>query len=233
MNDQCQRLSIFIVERHELSRTGFRLVFEKDPRLHVVGDAKDLSEAIEEIKSKNPSVVVIGIDEAERDAELCLRLKESLPNIQLLVLMDNLSQDNLSLFMNSSVSGFSSRGVNVDSLLVAVHSLGGGALWFSPKAASLLTEKFAEVPAGSVGKSESIVKLTDRETEILKRLVRGFTNPQIADELHLSIETIKTYIRRIMDKSSIRSRRELMQRYRRSGALKVVLEKSGRKRIAE
>lgn len=217
MNEQCQRLPIYIVERHELSRTGFRLIFEKDQRLKVVGEAADLQEAFDDIKLKSPSVVMIGIEDPDRDANLCVRIKESLPNIQLLALFDSVDYANLCLFLGSYVSGFSSRSVDVESLLLAVHALTGGSLWFSPIAANALTESFSIVTKQS--NNESIVQLTDREREILKRLVRGFTNPQIAEELQLSIETIKTYIRRIMDKSSIRSRRELMIRYRRFGSL--------------
>lgn len=217
MNEHCQKLPIFIVERQELSRTGFRLIFENDPRVNVVGDAAGLQDAFDEIQSKSPSVVMIGVEDPERDADLCVRLKECLPNTQLLALFDNVDYAKLCLFISSHVSGFSSRSVDVESLLLAVHALSGGSLWFSPLAANALTESYGKVTKQS--NNESIVKLTDREREILKRLVRGFTNPQIAEELQLSIETIKTYIRRIMDKSSIRSRRELMIRYRRFGSL--------------
>lgn len=222
MISNVQKRTVYIVERHELHRTGFRLILEKDERLSVLGDATDLEKAMEDIRSSSPSVVIVGISEPVRDAYLCEVLKQSLPETQILVLFDDIDFSTINLFVAASVTGFSSRSVNIEVLLVAVHALSGGSMWFSPPAACA----FVELMRNSVQDSSTAkVILTDREREILKRLVHGMTNRQIAEELQLSIETIKTYIRRIMDKSSIRNRRELKQQYRKRGLLLSSKEK--------
>lgn len=226
MIKQTPALPVYLVERHELSRTGYKLVLEKDGRLAVVGDAADLAAAIDEIISTNPSVVVVAVEDAERDARLCEQLKEINPDLKLFIVTDNVELSTLLKFMAASASGFCSRGVNIETLQMAILSLAAGGLWFCPSMANAI-DKF--LPGEVKPASPVDLKLTDREKEILKKVVRGFTNAQIADEFDLSIETIKTYIRRIMDKSSIRSRRELTRKYRKISSNQSIKQKTEKK----
>jgi DNA-binding NarL/FixJ family response regulator len=89
-------------------------------------------------------------------------------------------------------------------------------MWLSPTAASAVSGTlFTDKQHGTKPALHQELNFTEREREILKRLVKGYTNQKIAVELGLSVETVKTYIRRIMDKSSIRSRKQLLSVYKK------------------
>lgn len=212
MNQGQKKLAIYIVERKEISRTGFKLILEKDPKVEVVGDSEDFESALPEILKSKPSIVLVGVEDSEKDSALCENLKKSLPETDLMVMFgDDFQLEDLARFLSASVSGFTNRAVNIDGLTLAIRTVAMGGLWFSPAISELVRKQIQELmPREPVPMT---VALTDRELEILKRLINGYSNPEIAEELKLSIETIKTYIRRIMDKSQIRNRRHLVSNF--------------------
>lgn len=218
-NPSNQRISLYLIERQELSRTGFRLIFEMDEGIQIIGESDDLETAMADVIEKNPCVVLVRADVIDKDVEQVRQLKEKLPDTNVLVLSDNLETLVVSQFIGANASGYCSRNVNVQNLLVAVRAVSTGGMWFGPAGAQIIRGVLRgdlNVPSqfGRAGEYSGVpASLTEREAEILKRVSQGLTNQQIAERLHLSVETVKTYIRRIMDKSSIRSRRELVVRY--------------------
>jgi DNA-binding NarL/FixJ family response regulator len=227
MPNKHRTVTLFLIERQELSRTGFRLIFEMDEGIEIVGEGDEIESSVETICQLQPRVVLLRADAVEPDVDHIRNLRAQAPDTDILVLTDIIEANAISKFIAAGANGCCSRNVNVENLLVAVRSVAAGGMWFGPTAANVVRA----VLRGELSLASQFVRshdqtsipasLTDRESEILKRVAQGLTNQQIAERLHLSVETVKTYIRRIMDKSSIRNRRELVARFHRSGSYNV------------
>lgn len=217
MTNSAKKIYLYIVETQELSRAGYRLVFDMDKGVEIAGEFDNLNSAAANFGDQQPNVLLFHVEDVDQDSVDLSRFKEKHPDANILVLADEIDMTFVSKFLAAHASGFCTRNVTVESLLVAVRAVAAGGIWFGPTMHNLIRDwcsTAVDVPAGARHDIDIAVALTERENEILKRVSQGMTNQQIADQLHLSVETVKTYVRRIMDKSAIRSRRELVARYR-------------------
>ena len=206
---------IFVVEPQEISRTGFRLIFQTDQRFQIIGESNNFSASFAQINELNPDLLMLKITDENNDLVLLNRMKDSCPSIQIMAFFDAIDADLICRFSSAEVNGFCMSTVNVEHLLHGILAVASGAMWFSPATPSNLIRIICADHKVTKTSSNREINLSDRELEILKRLVKGNTNQSIAVELGLSMETVKTYIRRIMDKSSIRSRKQLLSLYRK------------------
>ncbi len=209
-------IKITIVERHELSRAAYRLFFATDPRFEIVAEVETIEDAGSQIPLTQPRVILIHAKHPETECDQIKLMKQSFPQVQVLALTDTEDSATIGRLVSAGVSGCCSSNVSVQNLLVAVSAVAVGGMWFGPSLAATMRAVLRGdgVPGQPVGEAAPRPVLTERESEILRRLAQGLTNQQIAERLHLSVETVKTYIRRIMDKSSVRRRQDLVARYR-------------------
>jgi DNA-binding NarL/FixJ family response regulator len=210
-----QRIKLFVIDDEELSRTGFCLLFAKDERIELVGNGETLSDSLPAIESCRPDVIVVKAQvTGEQIAAPIEELLKRCPQVHVLAVLELLDPDLIARLIKDGVSGICSVRINVESLLLAIHATASGSIWFGPRVSDVirnLVSGSANAMNDQAHRSRLLAaSLTERESEILKLMSRGLTNQQIAGELHLSVETVKTYIRRIMDKSAIRTRRQLL-----------------------
>jgi DNA-binding NarL/FixJ family response regulator len=215
MLENDSRIRLYVIEEQELTRTAFCSLLSHDQRLEIVGSSSSIDEAICDIDRVQPHIVVIKADAGgEPIVDPISRMKNANPNIALMVLSEAVDPDSLPELIQAGVTSVCGSNVAVADLLVGIRATAGGCMWFGPRASGCLrtvVANAASIKANSQDRARLIGSaLTEREIEILAGMARGLTNQQIAGELMLSIETVKTYVRRIMDKSSIRTRRELM-----------------------
>jgi DNA-binding NarL/FixJ family response regulator len=208
-------INLFVVDSDELSRTCFCLLFDQDERLNVVGSAASMEKCVGELASKAVQVLIV---KAESDVSSLVESLEQAravcPDVRLLVLLETVSGPIIADLLKAYVNGMCSTRIPVQDLLLAVQTVANGSMVFAPPIADTIRSFAMACSDGhviEVGATKlPITAFTDRETEILGLIGKGLSNAQIANHLQLSVETVKTYVRRIMDKSSIRSRRELL-----------------------
>jgi DNA-binding NarL/FixJ family response regulator len=214
MQERLYPIRLYVVEEQELMRTAFCSLLGHDERLEVVGSSSSIEESIHEIGEVQPHVVVVKVEgRGDRLVDPICRLKNATPHVAVMVLLEDVTEEVVANYIQSNVSAVCSKTIGVAGLLLGIRAAADGCIWLGPNVAGCLrtlVAKAAVIKTANEDRPRSIGSgLTDRETEILAAMARGLTNQQIAAELLLSIETVKTYIRRIMDKSSIRTRREL------------------------
>jgi DNA-binding NarL/FixJ family response regulator len=176
----------------------------------MIGEASE-HEAVLELVDENPDVVVIDlVGEAER-LELTRAITERNPNIGIVVITDPLGPDVPEEALRAGAKGLVSRTTPGGQLLQAVRMVAGGNVVIDAATWDVLRDTDTDASIGA------IIHLTGRELEVLRLLARGYTNKQIADELAIAEETIKTHLMRIFRRLGVGNRTDAVVTALRAG----------------
>ncbi|HXE48510.1 MAG TPA: response regulator transcription factor [Ramlibacter sp.] len=200
-----ESIRILVADDHPLFREGVVHSLASEPDLAVVGQAASGEEALRMARDLLPDVVLLdigmpgwgGIVTAEKITIACPAAR-----IMMLTVMED--EDKLLASFKAGARAYVLKGVSAHDLARVVRSVAQGEVYVTPSLAAgiLVTLSRGHAPQDPLG------ELTERESEILNLVVRGLTNREIGDRLHLSEKTIKHYITNILEKLHVRSRVE-------------------------
>ena len=201
MNVNGRRVRVAIVEDHALTRAGLRTTLQDT--CDIVAEAADGIEGYEAILRSEPDVAVIDIGLPGMDGiALTLRVRSALPQTHVVILtMVDLEEEVLAS-LAAGADAYCLKSSPPEHLVDAVRIAAGGGAYFDPKIAHLVLARFSYGERTSAATSP----LTQRETEILRRIADGRGNTEIADELHIGLGTVKGHIRDILEKLSASDR---------------------------
>jgi DNA-binding NarL/FixJ family response regulator len=195
---QRSRIRVLIVEDYEIIRTGLRFLLEQAEDIQVVGEARGGADALEQCAFLCPDVVVIDYTLADFDgAETARRIQRQFPGIQTIVMTCMFDSECMQLIFDAGAVGYLTKSVSQDYLLAAIRAASVGQMVLSPEAARHVVQ--GTRPAAA---------LTPREREILRLIVRGCTNNEIAFQLDVSRFTVKNHVRNLLTKLGVSSRTE-------------------------
>lgn len=162
-----------------------------------------------------PDVVLMDINMAGMDGIQCVaRLKQLMPDLQILMLTVYDDTDRIFKALAAGASGYLLKRSKPSKLLEAIEEVHEGGSPMSSSIARKVVASFQKIgPQGE--KPPNPAHLSPREETVLNLLSKGFTYKQIADELGISIDTIRTYLRRIYEKLHVQSRTEAVAKYLR------------------
>lgn len=193
-------IAVLLVDDHTVLRHGLRLILQEDPDVLVVGEAASGAEAVRFALDLRPDVILMDIglpDMTGVEAVRRIRLAWSEAQVLMLTVSDR-NEDLLAAF-KAGARGYLLKSVESKEVLAAVHRTAAGETILPPDLAARLVQELAEPEAEP---------LTGREQDVLRRLARGLGNKEIAAELNLSENTVKTHVRNILAKLNLRSRAE-------------------------
>ncbi len=201
--------TVVIADDQELLRSGFRVIIDAEPDLRVVGEAADGFAAIDVVHRRRPDVVLMDIRmpglDGLRAAEQILGDPESTAAVVMLTTFD--VQRYVYEALRLGASGFLLKDAPADRLLDAIRVAAAGEALLAPTITRRLVERFAagERPLDAAD-SRASRDLTAREVEVLRLIARGHSNAEIAAELVLGENTVKTHVSRIFAKLHLRDR---------------------------
>jgi two-component system, NarL family, response regulator LiaR len=219
--DKQGKIRIFLVEDQPIVRVGLRATLENFPDLEVVGEVGDGKTAVEKVLHLRPDVTIMDIGLPEIDGvEATRQIKTSWSEALVLMLSSHENEQQILASLTAGADGYCLKTVSAEQLALAINLLLKGTVWLDPGIARrVLTHQFSQNKdtRGPSRKERGKFDLSDREVEVLKLLVDGMTNHQMAERLYLSNETIKTHMRHIMEKLSVSDRTQAAVKAMRQG----------------
>lgn len=204
-------IRVLLADDHALLREGVRMILESQPDIVVVGEAATGREAIQEAQILHPDVVLMDLTMPEGGGiEATQKIKQDLPNTQVLVLTMHDTQEYFFRVLQAGASGYVVKGAQKSDLLSAVRAVASGGVYLFPTVAKRLVGDYLRQAHQGEG-AEPIEKLTEREQEVLRLLVDGMTGREIAEHLFLSPATVDRHRANIMAKLGLHSRAELIK----------------------
>jgi NarL family two-component system response regulator LiaR len=193
-------IRVLIADDHPAVRAGLRALLKRDPELDIVGEAANGTEAVAKARQLQPDVVLMDLLLPEIGGIAATAIiRSELPETEVLILTVVLEQASVSRAIRAGAIGYLLKEVSPSELRSAVKSAGVGQVHLSPQAAMYLLREIRAL-------AEQTESLTERETVVLRLLARGHSNREIAHTLHITQDTVKTYIRRILVKFNVKSR---------------------------
>jgi DNA-binding NarL/FixJ family response regulator len=201
-------IRLLLADDEAMVRRGLRLVLEAEDDLEVVAEAADGIDAIEAARRWNPDVVLMDVRMPRLDGvEACRRLVED-NDTKVVVLTTFDLDEHLFAAVRAGASGFLLKASPPEELVAAIRAAHAGNALVEPKMTKRLLDEFArrpqQPPVGYV--PDRFGELTDREVDVLREVVRGASNAEIADRLYISETTVKTHVNHILTKLGVRDR---------------------------
>lgn len=207
-------IRVLIVDDHAVVRDGLQALLTKAEDLQVVGVAGNGREAIEQAQRARPDVVVMDIGMPDLDGvEATRRLREKCPESRVLILSMHLSSEHVARALHAGALGYVLKESAGEEVAEAIRAVSAGRRYLSHRLSDLMIDDFLRDGV----KVSPLDRLSLRESEVLKWVVEGHTNADIAERLALSVKTVETYRARIMRKLGVKDTVDLVKFAMRHG----------------
>ena len=201
------RVRVLLVDEHALFREGLGLALSGIDDIDVAGEAVDGDDALDRAVELQPDVVVMDVRMPEGSgAGAIARIRAARPEIAVLVLTGSQDDDDLVDALRSGATGYLLKDASVDEVADAIRAVARGHAVVSPAMTVKLLDRFGDLLRRVGDDRES--RLTIRELDVLRLVVKGLSNREIARDLFISQNTVKNHVRNILEKLHVRSRSE-------------------------
>jgi DNA-binding NarL/FixJ family response regulator len=198
---------IVVADDHEVVRAGFAALLDTQPDFSVLGTASDGAEAVRISRELHPDVILMDVRMPGTDGIAATRLlNDGAAGPRGIILttfdLDQYVYDALC----AGASGFLLKDVTAERLFDAVRVVAAGEALLAPTVTRRLISEFARQRPAAPEPAAAVAELTPRETEVLRLLAEGLSNPEIAGRLVITEETVKTHVSRVLHKLALRDR---------------------------
>jgi DNA-binding NarL/FixJ family response regulator len=208
---QATPIRVLIADDQDIVRAGLRMILDAQTGIEVVGEAADGREAVTLARSLRPDVCLFDIRMPELDGIEATRQLAG-PDIEDPLAVVVITTFDLDEYVHGALKagarGFLLKDAGPALLTQAIHAAASGDALIAPSITARLLATFAET-RGRTTPAQPIEPLTNREEEVLIPVAQGRTNSEIADDLHISISTVKAHLASLMRKLDARNRVEI------------------------
>lgn len=210
-------ISILIVEDHTLTRFGLKTAFESLSQVKNITEAEDGETGIELAKQLSPDVVLMDLGlPGINGIEATRIIKQHNSQIKVIILTSHNNNSEVWAALSAGANAYCLKDIEPERLMHVIESVYDGAAWLDPAIADIVLKTFAkesfvqpkitESTTSEQNSDEDRIQLTDREMEVLKLIVDGYSNAEIAEKLFVSIHTAKAHVCNILQKLSVDDR---------------------------
>ncbi|QRP98293.1 response regulator transcription factor [Corynebacterium sp. FDAARGOS 1242] len=196
-------ISVVLVDDEQALRRGIRFILEGAPDIEVVAEASNGRDGVARVLDLRPDVVLMDIRMPVMDGiEAAGKLRASAPDIPVVMLTAFDTDEFIVDALHAGAMGFLLKTIEPEGLVSAVRAVAAGQQLLSPKALkNLLALKRPEpAPAAKAPEPSPLEELSERENEVAQLVAQGLDNQEIAGQLYVSVTTVKTHIKHILDK---------------------------------
>jgi DNA-binding NarL/FixJ family response regulator len=200
-------VKLMVVDDHQMFIDGIKAILKSSPEIKVVAEALSGAKALEIIEKVRPQVLITDISMPEMTGdELTKIITRRYPEINVLALSMHNNIETINLMINAGVKGYILKNTGKKELIDAVLTVSMGKNYFSVEVKDALLEKYISTSANEekpVKNTAKKVYLTRREKQIIKLVIDGYSNTEIAEKLNLSVYTITSHRRNIYSKTMV------------------------------
>jgi two-component system, NarL family, response regulator len=197
-------IRILLVEDDELFRLGLQSRLQQEPDIEIAAEAADGETAVELANRYPLDLVLLDVGLPRMSGlEACRQIKASVPQLPILALTSHSEQSLITRLIEAGVQGYCLKGIAAEMLILAVRSVAAGASWWDRIATA---EIRSSMDARAEGLSQHAISLTNREREILKLIVAGKLDRDIAQTLYIAPATVRVHIHAMLHKLGARDR---------------------------
>lgn len=233
-------IRVVLIEDHDLTRVGIRAALQKVDNVEVVGDARDAESGLKLLNATQPDVAIVDVGLPNMSGiELTQHFKnsidpEQIPETKILIMTMQDSEETVLAAFAAGADSYCMKDASIDKLVDALRSTASGNAWIDPTIARIVLQQTQKTSIAANGnalpdtiainglpaKYSQIVEsfpLTPRELDVLRLIVDGCSNAAIAEQLYISVGTVKTHVRSILNKLCVSDRTQIAVRALRGG----------------
>jgi len=206
-----KEISVIIVEDFKLTRVGLRCALNANPDINVVAESEDAIEGLKQIEKLHPDVVLMDLGlPVMNGIEAMVKIREISKDIKIIALTSHDREEEVVAALSSGANAYCLKDIDPAKLAEVIRDVSQGVCWIDSVVANLALKSIPKVEnAGLLGNQISDrarIPLTEREFEVLKHLVAGKSNTEIAKELIVSVHTAKAHVCSILQKMCVNDR---------------------------
>lgn len=215
------KIKIIIADDHVLVREGLKLILRKQPFIEIAGEASNGAEACDLVKSLSPDLLLMDVSMPEVNGiEATKKIKEENPEVKVLILSMHEVEEYIIQAFEAGADGYVLKEVESSELISSIRKVASGEKYFSSSIYNVLMQNFQEQKQKKEPDKEITTEpLTSREKEVLKKITEGFSNKEIADNLHISPRTVDAHRANIMEKLNVKNVVELIKYVMEKGVI--------------
>jgi len=203
------KASIFIVDDHHMVIEGIRSLLNNERNIELVGHATNAASCLSFLKQQQPDIILMDVNLPDKSGtELCKEVKQLYPAVQVLGLSTFNQQAIIRNMMDNGASGYVLKNATKNELLEAIGTVLKGNTYFSMEAAHSLKESRTQQPL-----------ITRREKEVLQLIAEGFTNIEMSEKLFISIPTVNTHRKSLLEKFEVKNTATLIGKATKMGLI--------------
>lgn len=212
MVDQVKEtINVVIVEDYKLTRVGLRSTINEFENIQVIGEAEDAIKGLEIIEREKPQVVLMDLGLPEMNGiEATQKVKVISPDTKVIILTSHDREEEVLAALGSGASAYCLKDIDPKTLASVIRNVAKGACWLDSAVAQVALNLFPKpenINLQNNGEmSDARAQLTEREFEVLRLLVKGKSNTEIAKELIVSVHTAKAHVCSILQKLCVDDR---------------------------
>ena len=206
-----KQITIVIVEDFKLTRVGLRCALNANPDMKVVAECEDAIEGIKQIQKLKPDVVLMDLGLPMMNGiEAMVKIREFTSDVKIIALTSHDREEEVVSALSSGANAYCLKDIDPAKLADVIRDVSNGVCWIDSMVANLALKAIpksenTDLISGKVAEN-SRIPLTEREFEVLKHLVAGKSNTEIANELIVSVHTAKAHVCSILQKMCVNDR---------------------------
>jgi two-component system response regulator NreC len=210
---------ILLADDHQIVREGLKSLLNSHEDMEVVGEARDGRSAVQMAKDLTPDVVIMDVGMPHLNGiEATRQITSREPEAKVVALSMHADRRFMGEMLKAGAKGYLLKDGAFEELATAIRSVVANKVYLSPRIANVVVDDYVRrAPGQTNGDASAFARLTPREREVLQLMAEGRATKEIAMDLKVSIKTVETHRRQIMEKLSIHSVAELTKYAIREG----------------